>query len=71
MPMSFPTMESLKFRAQQRGFRQPHEGEEENQYRAEFSKFMRDIDRVESMEIAEGCGWDQIDPATAASHILR
>lgn len=65
MPMSFPDFDSLKARAQQRGFRPPFEGETERMYRNTFADFMLNIDRVESAEIRTGKGWDEMqdDPA--------
>ena len=66
MPMSFPDFNSLKARAQQRGFRQPNENETEAEFRTALADFMIDIDRVESAEIRSGKGWDQMqqeDPA--------
>lgn len=62
MPMSFPDMDSLKFRAKQREFRQPNEDETEAEYREAFANFMVNVDRVESAEIRTGRGWDQMDP---------
>ena len=62
MPMSFPDMESLQFRAKQRNFRQPNEGESESEYREAFANFMVDVDRVESAEIRSGLGWDKHEP---------
>lgn len=59
MPMSFPDMDSLKRRATARNFRQPHEGESEQDFRSSFSTFMRSVDMVESMEISAGSGWDK------------
>ena len=58
MPIDFPDFESLKRRAVVRGFRQPCEGETEEQYRLAFSIFMASIDVIESMEIASGLGMD-------------
>lgn len=62
MPMSFPNFESLKNRAKQRDFRQPNEGETEDQYRTAFADFMLSVDRVESAEIRNKLGWDQQSP---------
>ena len=62
MPMYFPNLDSLKQRAQQRGFRQPNEGESEDQYRAAFADFMITVDRVESAEIRAGKPWDNQSP---------
>jgi hypothetical protein len=61
MPMSFPDIESLKRRADQRGFRQPNEDELESQFRKEFSDFMESVDLVESMEIRTSKGWDEFN----------
>ena len=61
MPMSFPDMESLKRRSEQRGFRQPDENESESQFRKEFADFMENIDLVESMEIRTSRGWDEFN----------
>lgn len=51
MGMSFPNMKSLTHRASQRGFRQPHEDESEDDYRVAFADYMRGVDIVESAEI--------------------
>lgn len=58
MPMDFPDFESLRMRAKDRNFRQPLDGETEQQYRDAFAIFMADIDLVESMEISAKVGWD-------------
>ncbi len=60
--MSFPTMDSLKARAKQRGFRQPNEGESDDQYRNAFADFMLEVDRIEAAEIRAGLPWDQQSP---------
>lgn len=70
MPMSFPDMKSLMGRAELRGFRQPHEGESEATYREAFADFMLNVDRVESVEIRSGKGWDQLDPFTLLAGAL-
>lgn len=62
MPMSFPDFESLKRRAEQRKFRQPNEGETEEQFRTAFADFMMNVDRVESSEIRTGRGWNNQSP---------
>jgi len=54
MPMTFPTIESLVERAEQRGFRMPKENESTEEYRAAFAEFMKDIDMIESFEIKNG-----------------
>lgn len=71
MPMSFPNMQSLKDRAQQRNFRQPEEDETEENYRAEFARFMRNVDIIEAMEIADGRGWDEQDPLKTMMELLE
>lgn len=71
MPMSFPNMQSLKDRAQQRNFRQPEEDETEENYRAEFARFMRNVDIIEAMEIADGRGWDEQDPLKMFMNITQ
>ena len=70
MPMSFPTMESLKSRAAQRNFRLPDENESEDHYRTAFADFMMDHDRVESSEIRTGRGWDSQDPLELFSNVM-
>lgn len=62
MPMSFPDFESLKRRAAQREFRQPHEDETEEQFREAFANFMFNVDRIESSEIRTGRGWNNQHP---------
>lgn len=54
MPMTFPDLESLAYRAKMRGFRQPLEDESEEVYRAAFADFMQSIDMVEAGEIRLG-----------------
>lgn len=62
MPRSFPTMESLTSNAKMRNFRQPNEGESEEEYREAFADFMRGVDLVESAEIRSGKGWNAQSP---------
>ena len=62
MPMDFPDFDSLKLRAEQRGFRQPNADETESEFRSAFSEWMREIDKVEAFEIQCGCGWDKANP---------
>lgn len=71
MPMSFPDMKSLKNRATQRGFRQPQEGESTADYREAFALFMRDVDMVESLEIADGRGWDAQGPFALMEGLMK
>ncbi len=54
MSMSFPNIESLVARAEQRGFRMPKENESTEQYRSAFAEFMKDVDLIESFEIKNG-----------------
>lgn len=70
MPIDFPNMDSLINRARLRGFRMPETGETEDAYRKAFSVFMRDIDQLESIEIATGTGWDKITPEEMMIHLL-
>lgn len=70
MPMSFPTFESLRFRAESRGFRQPINDETEEVYRENFARFMRHVDQVESSEIRSGRGWDNQLPEELLLNIL-
>ena len=51
MPMSFPDMQSLAYRAKMRNFRQPLENESEEDYREAFATFMDSVDRMEATEI--------------------
>ena len=71
MPMSFPDIESLKSRADQRGFRQPNEDELESQFRKEFSDFMESVDLVESMEIRTSRGWDEFNEKQKTNMLER
>lgn len=67
MPMNFPDMDSLKNTAAWRGFRQPQEGETEQQYRQAFYNFMVYVDSVEASEIRSGVGWDKQSPMSVLS----
>ena len=71
MPMSFPDIESLKSRADQRGFRQPNEDELESQFRKEFADFMESVDLVESMEIRTSRGWDEFNEKQKTNMLER
>ena len=62
MPMDFPDFDSLKLRAEHRGFRQPTPEETEADFRSAFSQWMREIDKVEAFEIHCGHGWDKSNP---------
>lgn len=70
MPMDFPDMNSLKQRASGRGFRQPEPSETEEHYRKALADYVRQIDPVESIEIATGKGWDKHEPAVILGHLL-
>jgi len=59
MPMSFPDMKSLKFTADIHNFRQPLEGESEDDFRLALAGYVINIDKIESYEIKFGVGWDQ------------
>lgn len=70
MPMSFPNLDSLMRRAEQRGFRQPVSDESEEEYREAFADFMVSVDRVESAEIRSGRGWDQMMPEEFLKNLI-
>lgn len=74
MPMTFPDFQSLKERATQRNFRQPLDGETEDQYRAIFADFMQKVDMVEAGEIRLGAiPMDLVreaDPVSALAAIM-
>jgi len=61
MPMDFHDHESVVRRAEQRGFRPPHEGETEAEYRAAFAKWLLPRDSVESTEVSTGVPWDEMN----------
>lgn len=67
MPSSFPDIDSLKNNASWRGFRQPIEGETEQQYRDALYNFMLYVDSVEASEIRAGVGWDKQSPMSILS----
>lgn len=71
MPMSFPTMESLKRAAEVHKFRQPNIGEEESDYRSALANHVTPIDFVESQEIRTGKGWDKFDEGDRADLLIR
>lgn len=74
MPMTFPDLESLTYRAKMRGFRQSNENESESEYRTAFADFMQNVDMVEAGEIRLGnLPMDlarEYDPLTAMSAIM-
>ncbi len=59
MPMGFPDMNSLKRAADVHGFREPNEGETEDDYRAAVADHVAPIDFIESEEIRNKVGWDK------------
>ena len=59
MPMDFPDLKSLKSCAEVHKFRQPKEGESENDFRTVLADHVKPIDHIESMEIRNKVGWDQ------------
>lgn len=66
MPISFPDMQSLVRAAKCWEFRERHEGESEADYREALADHVLLRDRVESMEIRTGKGWDQFSEAEKA-----
>lgn len=59
MPMDFPDMKSLIYRAKLRGFREPNPGETEESYRKALADDIEPIDYIESLEIRNKVGWDK------------
>lgn len=59
MPMDFPDMPSLKRCAECHDFRQPHEGETEDQFRTALADHVQPRDYIESLEIRNKVGWDR------------
>lgn len=59
MPMDFPDMKSLVNAAEVHKFRQPNEGESEEDYRTALADHVRPRDFVESEEIRNKVGWDK------------
>ena len=71
MPMSFPDMKSLKFAAQCWKFREPNEGESEDEFRVALADFVQPKDLIESQEIRTSKGWDQWDNKDSADMLRR
>jgi hypothetical protein len=71
MPTSFPDMESLKWAAKGHNFRQPNEGESEQEYRTALANYVAPIDFVESQEIRTSKGWDKWDDRESKDMLLR
>jgi hypothetical protein len=61
MPMDFPDMKSLKHHAEILKFRQPNEGETEEQFRTALADFVEPLDFIESQEIRNKVGWNKFD----------
>lgn len=59
MPMDFPDFKSLKRCAEARKFRQPSDGETEEEFREALADFVEPSDLVESCEIRNKVGWDR------------
>lgn len=62
MPMDFPDFESLKRAAKAHNFRQPAIDELEPDYRRALAAHVLLRDRMESIEIRTGKGWDHWGP---------
>lgn len=71
MPMDFPDMNSLKQAAEVHGFRQPNEGESEQEYRAALADHVEPRDFVESCEIRSSRGWDKFTETDTLSMLSR
>lgn len=71
MPMNFPDIESLKRAAEVHNFRQPNDGELEENYRIELATHVDVIDMVEANEIRYKVGWDQWTEGQQAGAMLR
>lgn len=59
MPMDFPDLNSLKRAAGVWKFREPQDGETEDDYRTALADHVQPKDLVESMEIRAKVGWDR------------
>jgi len=59
MPMDFPDLKSLKFAAEVHEFRQPLDGESENDFRNALADHVAPRDYIESCEIRNKVGWDK------------
>lgn len=62
MPMDFPDLKSLKSAATLHKFRQPNEGETEDDFRKALADHVKPIDYIESCEIRNKVGWDRFTP---------
>jgi hypothetical protein len=71
MPMDFPDMKSLKDAAEVHKFRQPNEGETEQDYRKALADHVLPLDFVESQEIRTSKGWDQWNEGETADLLMR
>ena len=71
MPMDFPDMKSLINCAEVHKFREPKEGETEEQFREALADHVQPIDFVESNEIRNKVGWDKWDDEQKHDSIMR
>lgn len=67
MPMDFPDMDSLRRCAKCHDFRQPSNGESEDDYRAALADHVQPRDYIESLEIRNKVGWDKFSPRDSAN----
>ena len=71
MPMDFPDMKSLKSAADVHRFRQPNDGESEDDFRAALADHVQPIDLIESLEIRNKVGWNQFTDAQNRDMLKR
>jgi hypothetical protein len=71
MPMDFPNMDSLKRAAKNHDFRQPEEGESEDEFRAKLANHVTPRDRIEGHEIRTGKGWSKWNEAEKYGLMLQ
>ena len=71
MPMDFPTFDSLKSHAEMLSFRQPNDGETEEEYRTALADHVEPLDYIESLEIRNKVGWDKFSDSQNRDMIQR
>lgn len=71
MPMDFPDMKSLARCAEAWRFRQPEDGESEDDYRSALADFVAPKDFIESQEIRNKVGWDRWSDAQNKDMLRR
>lgn len=71
MPMDFPDMDSLKSAAEVHEFRQPNEGESEQEYRNALADHIEPRDFIESCEIRAKVGWDKFRESDNLGMLMR